>query len=137
MGKVTRTRHTLDTHTHTHAHARARIHARARQGLILLVTTMPKETTCGHVVRALPWVCVALGVVLLVLGLLWRHITNDHEANAVLVITGIVLIALAFATSCVRDMSPVREDGRAPEGEKPITNMGSGDEFNKVPFLSL
>ena len=98
---------------------------------------MPKETTCGHVVRALPWVCVALGVVLLVLGLLWRHITNDHEANAVLVITGIVLIALAFATSCVRDMSPVRGDGRAPEGEQPITNMGSGDEFNKVPFLSL
>ena len=98
---------------------------------------MPKETTCGVVIRTLPWVFVALGVVFLVLGLMWRHITDDHEANAVLIIAGIVLIALAFATSCVRDMPPVQETKPEPEGDKPVINMGSGDEFNKVPFLSL
>jgi len=102
---------------------------------------MPKETACGLVVRVLPWVFVALGVTLLVLGLMWRHITDDHEANAALIITGIVLIAVAFATSCVRDMPPTQDNTNTPpeqeEGDKPVTNMGSGDQFNKVPFLSL
>ena len=59
---------------------------------------MAKQNPCGIVVRALPWACVILGVTLLVLGLLWRHITDDHENNAALIIAGIFLIALAFAS---------------------------------------
>ena len=102
---------------------------------------MPKETTCGLVVRVLPWVFVALGVTLLVLGLMWRHITDAHEANGPLIAAGIFLGALAFAISCVTDMPTKKDDTRddAPEkeGGEPVRNMGSGAEFNQVPFLSL
>ena len=100
---------------------------------------MPKETACGTVVRVFPWALVALGVVLLVLGLMWRHITNHHENNGVLIIAGIILVAAAFATSCVREMPTEDDNDNAPKQEdnQPVRNMGSGAEFNKVPFLSL
>ena len=99
---------------------------------------MPKETACGTVLRVLPWALVILGVLLLVLGLMWRHITDDHENNGVLIIAGIVLIAGAFASSCIREMPPTDDDD-APKQEdnQPVKNMGSGAEFNKVPFLTL
>jgi hypothetical protein len=102
---------------------------------------MANQTTCGAVVRTLPWICVALGVTLLVLGLMWRHITDAHEANGPLIAAGIFLGALAFAISCVTDMPTKKDDTRddAPEkeGGEPVRNMGSGAEFNQVPFLSL
>jgi hypothetical protein len=99
---------------------------------------MPNNTACGTALRVLPWVFVGLGVLLLVLGLMWRHITDDHEANAALVITGIVLVAVAFATSCVREMpTTAGDDDDDDANDQPVKNMGSGAEFNKVPFLSL
>ena len=99
---------------------------------------MPKETTCGTALRVFPWVLVAIGVALLVLGLMWRHITDHHENNAVLIIAGIVLIAAAFATSCIRDIPPKADDDPPKQEDgQPVRNMGSGAEFNKVPFLSL
>lgn len=102
---------------------------------------MTKQNPCGIVVRALPWACVILGVTLLVLGLLWRHITDDHENNAALIIAGIFLVALAFAVSCVAEMPPkqdnTQDDAPKEEDGAPVRNMGSGAEFNQVPFLSL
>ena len=102
---------------------------------------MANQTTCGAVVRTLPWVCVALGVTLLVLGLMWRHITDAHEANGPLIGAGIFLGALAFAISCVTDMptkkDETQDDAPEKEGGEPVRNMGSGAEFNQVPFMSL
>ena len=103
---------------------------------------MTNQATCNAVVRVLPWVCVALGVTLLVLGLMWRHITDAHEANGPLIAAGIFLAALAFAISCVTGMPTKKDETQddtpeKEEGDEPIRNMGSGAEFNQVPFLSL
>jgi MFS superfamily sulfate permease-like transporter len=109
-----------------------------RQEPIYIIITMPNNTACGTALRVLPWAFVILGVLLLVIGLMWRHITDDHEANAALIIPGVVLVAVAFATSCVREM-PTEDDDDAPKQDdgQPVKNMGSGAEFNKVPFLGL
>ena len=54
----------------------------------------------------LPWVLVALGVVLFFFGFYYGEFTEADTANGILLAVGVVLILAGFAVSCVRNITP-------------------------------
>ena len=58
---------------------------------------MPKETLFATTIRVLPWTLALLGATLLVLGVMWHHITDADTANGPLIGAGIAIAALALA----------------------------------------
>ena len=80
---------------------------------------MSKQTLFATTIRVLPWTLALLGATLLVLGVMWHHITDADTANGPLVGAGIAVAALALATSCCVAMPPKQTD----ESNKPTAQL--------------
>jgi hypothetical protein len=93
---------------------------------------MAKTTALSCALRVLPWVFVPVGVLLLVVGLSWRNLSDSDTANGALIAFGILLVMIACALSCAADRSPLRasEDDEAPQAA--IVKVGG-----QVPFVSI
>ena len=90
---------------------------------------MDRITPLSCCLRMLPWALVLVGAVLLFLGLAWRDIAGADDPNGPMLAIGIVLIALAFATSCMKDRpkkQPIRAEQAAPESAEA-----------QLPFVSI
>jgi hypothetical protein len=81
---------------------------------------------------ALPWVLVLVGGVLLFLGLAWRDLSGSDNPNGPLIASGVVLIALAFATSCVKDRPRMRV-AKAEQAEQAAPENAEA----QLPFVSI
>ena len=77
----------------------------------------------------LPWFLVLVGVALVFVALTWRDIAGADDPNGPMLAIGIVLIALAFAISCMKDRpkkQPIRAEQAAPESAEA-----------QLPFVSI
>lgn len=90
---------------------------------------MTRVTPLSCCLSILPWVLVILGTVLVFVSLTWRDIAGADDPNGPMLAIGIVLIALAFATSCMKDRpkkQPIRAEQSAPESAEA-----------QLPFVSI
>ena len=73
-----------------------------------------------------------VGAVLLFLGLAWRDIAGADDPNGPMLAIGIVLIALAFAVSCVRNRPRMRSE-KAEQAEQAAPENAEA----QLPFVSI
>ena len=57
----------------------------------------------------LPWVLVVVGTALFFVGFYYGELTEADTANGAMLAVGAVLILVAFAVSCVNNISPRRD----------------------------
>ena len=71
---------------------------------------MVDDGRCLSVVfAALPWLLVIVGTTLFFLGVYYADYTEADTANGVMIIVGVLLLLLAFATCCIRNQTPRNE----------------------------
>ena len=71
---------------------------------------MAADRRCLSVfLAAFPWVLVVLGTVIFFLGVYYAEFTEADTANGAMMAVGAVLILMAFAVSCVNNITPRRE----------------------------
>ena len=75
-----------------------------------IVLRMVDDGRCLSVVFAvLPWLLVIVGTTLFFLGVYYADYTEADTANGVMMIVGVLLILLSFATCCIRNQTPRNE----------------------------
>ena len=93
---------------------------------------MNRITPLSCCLRTLPWALVLVGAVLLFLGLAWRDVAGADNPNGPMIAAGVVLLALAFAVSCVRNRPRMRS-----EEVKQAEQAAPESVEAQLPFVSI
>lgn len=93
---------------------------------------MNRLTPLSCCLRVLPWALVLAGAVLLFLSLAWRDLSGGDNPNGPMLAIGIVLIALAFAVSCVSDRPRMKSE-KAERAEQAAPESAEG----QLPLVSI
>lgn len=88
-------------------------------------------TLVQNIFVALPYILLIASVVLVSLGLSWRHLTDSDTVNGAFVLAGIILACLAFAVACIRDIPQLTK------GHKVELAHQSPPENARLPFVAV
>lgn len=88
-------------------------------------------TLVQNVLVALPWILIIVSVVLVSLGLSWRHLTDSDTVNGAFVLAGIILAGLAFVVGCIRDIPQLAKTHKAQMAHQ------SPPDNARLPFVTV
>ena len=88
-------------------------------------------TLVQNALVALPWILTIVSVVLVSLGLSWRHLTDSDTVNGAFVLAGIILACLAFVVGCIRDIPQLTK------GHKVQMAHQSLPDNPRLPFVTV